>query len=113
VVTSSDRLAGFLGTLMIAGSLAGVLLSLGAVVVLALIGEVAMPWPLSADGWWAGDYAGLKFTVGFGILLLGATPVIMLSAFFARALKERRWGTVLATFALFLVLGFGLFKVLG
>ena len=109
---SSDRLARFLGTLMIAGSLAGVLLSLVAVVALALLGE-AMPGPLSPDGWWAGDYPGLKFSVGLGILLLGATPVIMLAAFFTRAIKEHRWGTVLAASGLFLVLAFGLFEVLG
>ena len=112
MVISSDRLARFLGTLMIAGSLAGVLLSLLAIVALALLGE-AMPGSLSTDGWWAGDYPGLRFSVGLGILLLGATPVIMLAVFFTRAIKERRWGTVLAASGLFLVLAFGLFEVLG
>lgn len=113
MVTSADRLARFLGTLMLVGSLAGVLLSLLAVVVLASLGEVAMPWRFSKDGWWAGDYPGLKFQVGLGILLLGATPVIMLAVFLTRAIKERRWDTVLAASGLFLILAFGLFKVLG
>jgi len=99
VVTSTDRLARFLGTLMIAGSLIGVLLSLGAVVVLACLGT--------------GDYPRLEFLVGFGILLLGATPVIMLAAFLVRAVQERRWATVAAATGLFLVLGLGLFEVLG
>lgn len=112
MVTSSDRLARFLGTVMIAGSLAGVLLSLVTVVALVILGE-AMPGPLSTDGWWAGDYPGLKFLVGLGILLLGATPVIMLAAFFTGAIKEHRWGTVLAASGLFLILAFGLFEVLG
>jgi hypothetical protein len=113
VVTSSDRLARFLGTLMIAVSLAGVLLSLVAVVSLALLGEASMPWPLSAAGWWSGECAGLRFLVGFGILLLGATPVVMLAVFFARALQERRWGTVLSASGLFLILVFGLFEIFG
>ena len=95
----TDRLARFLGTLMIAGSLAGVLLSLAAVVVLKCLG--------------AGDYPALGFLVGFGILLLGATPVIMLAAFSIRAVQERRWATVLAASGLFAVLALGLFKVLG
>ena len=112
MVRSSDRLARFLGTVMIAGSLAGVLLSLVTVMALLLLGE-PMPGPLSADGWWAGDYPGLKFSVGLGILLLGVTPVIMLAAFFTRAIKERRWDTVLAASGLFLILFFGLFEVLG
>jgi hypothetical protein len=99
MVNSTDRLARFLGTLMIAGSLAGVLLSLAAVVVLK-----CLP---------AGDYPGLEFLVGFGILLLGATPVIMLAAFFVRALQERRWTTVAAAAGLFLILGLGFFEVLG
>ena len=112
MVTSSDRLARFLGTVMIAGSFTGVLLSLVSVVALALLGE-AMPGPLSADGWWAGNYPGLKFSVGLGIMLLGATPVIMLAVFSTRAIKEHRWGTVLAASGLFLVLALGLFEVLG
>ena len=98
-MNSTDRLARFLGTLMITGSLAGVLLSLAAVVVLKCLG--------------VGDYPALKFLVGFGILLLGATPVIMLAAFSVRAVQERRWATVLAASGLFAVLALGLFKVLG
>jgi hypothetical protein len=99
MVNSTDRLARFLGTLMIVGSLAGILLSLAAVVALDFLG--------------AGDYPGLEFLVGFGILLLGATPVVMLAAFFVRAVQERRWATVLAASGLFAVLALGLFKVLG
>ena len=99
MVTSTDKLARFLGTLMISGSMAGVLLSLTAVVALACLG--------------AGDYPGLEFLVGFGILLLAATPVIMLAAFFVRAVQERRWDTVLAASGLFLILALGLLKVLG
>jgi len=99
MVNPTDRLARFLGTLMIAGSLAGVLLSLAAVVIMVCLG--------------AGDYPGLEFMVGFGILLLGVTPVIMLVAFFVRAVQERRWDTVLAASGLFAVLALGLFKVLG
>jgi hypothetical protein len=99
MVNSTDRLARFLGTLMIAGSLTGVLLSLAAVVALACLG--------------AGDYPVLEFLVGFGILLLGATPVIMLAALLVRAVQERRWDTVLAGSGLFLVLALGLLKVLG
>lgn len=99
MVSSTDRLARFLGTLMIAGSLAGVLLSLAAVVALKCLGE--------------GDYPGLEFTVEFGMLLLGATPVIMLAALSVRAVQERRWATVLAASGLFAVLTLGLFKVLG
>lgn len=112
MVTAADRSARSLGTLMVAGSITGVLLSLVALVLLALLGE-AMPGPLSAAGWWAGDYPGLKFLVGLGILLLGATPVIVLAAFSARALKERRWGTVLTASGLLLILALGLFQVLG
>ena len=99
MVSSSERLARFLGTLMIAGSLAGVLLSLAAVVALDFTG--------------AGDYPGLDFLVGFGILLLVATPVIMLAAFLVRAVQERNWRTVLAAAGLFSVLALGLFQVLG
>ena len=99
MVSSSDRLARLLGTLMIAGSLAGVLLSLAAVVALDFLG--------------AGDYSGLEFLVGFGILLLGATPVIMLAAFLVQAVQERSWKTVLAAAGLFSVLALGLLQVLG
>jgi hypothetical protein len=99
VVNPTDRLARFLGALMIAGSLAGVLLSLAAVVALECLG--------------AGDYPELRFLVGFGILLLGATPVIMLAVFLVRAVQERRWDTVLAASGLLAVLALGLFKVLG
>lgn len=99
MVNSTDRLARFLGTLMIVGSLAGILLSLAAVVALDFLG--------------VGDYPGLEFLVGFGILLLGATPVVMLAAFFVRAVQERRWDTVLAASGLFAVLALGLLKVLG
>ena len=99
MVTSTGRLARFLGTLMIAGSVTGVFLSMAAVVALACLE--------------AGDYPVLEFLVGFGILLLGATPVIMLAAFAVRAAQERRWSTVLAASGLFLVLALGLLKVLG
>jgi hypothetical protein len=76
-----------------------VLLSLTAVVALKCLG--------------AGDYPVWNFLVGFGILLLGATPVIMLAVFLIRAVQERRWDTVLAASGLFAVLALGLFKVLG
>ena len=99
MVNSTERLARFLGALMIAGSLAGVLLSLIAVVALEFLG--------------AGGHPGLEFLVGFGILLLGATPVIMLAVLLIRAVQERRWDTVLAASGLFAVLALGLFKVLG
>lgn len=99
MVSSTDRLARFLGTLMIAGSLTGVVMSLAAVVVLACLE--------------AGDYPVLEFLVGFGILLLGATPVIMLAAFLVRAVQQRRWDTVLAASGLFVVLALGLLKILG
>lgn len=112
-MTSKDRLARFLGALMIAGSLIGVLLSLAATVLLVLLGEASSPWPLSAAGWWSGGYAGLKFLAGLGILLLGATPVVMLAALLVRVLRERRWGTVLAVSGLFLVLLLGVFEILG
>ena len=98
-MNSTDRLARFLGTLMIAGSLAGVLLSLAAVVVLACLR--------------AGDYPALEFLVGLGILLLGVTPVIMLAAFSVRAVQERRWATVMAASGLFAILALGLLNVLG
>jgi hypothetical protein len=113
VVNPSDRLARFLGGLMIAGSIAGVLLSLAAMVLLVVLGEVCMPWPMDIAGWWSGGHPVPKFLVGLGILILGATPVIMLAAFLARALKERRWITVLAASGLFVVLAFGLLQVLG
>lgn len=98
-MSSIDRLARILGTLMIVGSLAGVLLSLAAVVAQACLG--------------AGDYPTLELLVGFGIMLLGITPVIMLLVFSVRAVQERRWATVLAASGLFAVLTLGLLKVLG
>jgi hypothetical protein len=99
MVSSGDRLARFLGTLMIAGSLAGILLSLAAVVALDFLR--------------AGDYPGLEFLVGFGMLLLGATPVVMLAALLVWAVLERRWDTVMTASGLFLILARGLLEVLG
>jgi hypothetical protein len=99
MVNSTDRLARFLGTLMITGSLIGVLLSLTAVVTLKCLGE--------------GDYPGLEFLVSLGVLLLGATPVVMLAALSVRAVQERHWATLLAASGLFAVLALGLFEAFG
>ena len=82
--------ARFLGTIMLVGSVAGVAMSLVSVVWLAIVGALERPWPISVDGWWSGGYSGLKFLAGTGILVLAATPILMLAVFCIQSAREGR-----------------------
>lgn len=108
MVKSDDKLPRLLGNLMLAGSVAGVLLAFVSVLVLQALGEGGGSWPLSVQGWWSGDHAALKFMAGLGILVLGATPVLMLLVFLVRAARERRYRTVGVALGLLIVLALGL-----
>lgn len=108
MVNSSEKLPRLLGILLLAGSLAGVLLSFVSVAVLVGLGQGAQSWPLSLHGWWAGDHSALKLTAGLGMLILGATPVVMLLVFGVRAARERRYDTVLVAVGLLGILALGL-----
>ena len=108
MVTSSEKLPRLLGTVMLAGSFIGVLLGFVSLLVLHLMGEGSGAWLLTVQGWWSGDLPVLKFMVGLGILILGATPVMMLLVFGIRAVRERRYRTVLVAVGLVTILALGL-----
>jgi len=76
---------------MLVGSFLGAFLSLLAVSVLLVLGADLNPWRLGFDGWWQGDYPGLRFIAGGGILLLAAIPILMLITVATRALRARNW----------------------
>ncbi len=100
---------------MICGSLAGVSISCLGVAALVLLGEQVRPWPLSLYGWWSGWSDGLwplRFAAGAGVLVLAATPVAMLMVFGAKAVRERRWRTVVAALGITGVLTAGLLLAL-
>jgi len=95
MVSGADRQAWLLGTLMLAGSFAGVGIAAVAAAGVVLAGVDPRPWSLSFAGWWPGPCAGVQFVAGAGLLLLGATPVAMLAVFGWRAARQRRWSTLL------------------
>lgn len=97
---------------MIAGAFGGVALALIAVAGLAAAGRSVADWPLLLSGWWSGDAAGLRFVAGAGIVLLGATPVIMLLVFGVQAVRQRHRRGMTATLALVAVLTAGVWLAL-
>jgi hypothetical protein len=112
MVAGLERLARRLGGVLIGGAFGGVALALAAVVVLAATGRSVADWPLSLSGWWSGDGAGLRFVAGAGIVLLGATPVIMLLVFGVQAARQRHRRGLAATLALAAVLTAGVWLAL-
>jgi len=99
MLKSPQKTAHFLGTILVAGSLAGVVLSAGAVVALALLGVDIGPWPL-----WVGEHALLRSAAAAGIVLLAVTPVATLVLFGIQAVREGRGRTILTVVGLFLII---------
>ena len=97
-----------LGTIMRAGSLAGIAVSFISIVALAALGELTRPWPLSASGWWDGSYPAIRLVAGIGILILAATPVVVLLTFGMQSVRQRRMTTALLAGAILAILVAGL-----
>ncbi len=100
----TQRSANLLGTILVAGSIAGVVLSAGAVLALAMLGADTRSWPLSLGGWWTGEHALLRFSAGLGIVLLAATPVTTLVLFGIQALREGHGRTILTVVGLLMII---------
>ncbi|MBN2493530.1 MAG: hypothetical protein JXR96_02970 [Deltaproteobacteria bacterium] len=103
-----DRLARHLGALMIGGSLLGVGVALAAAVVLVALGSDLADWRMGLDGWWRGPHGWLEAIGGAGILVLGATPVVMLVVCGVQALRDGRPRSVLTVLGILSVLAVGI-----
>lgn len=97
---------------MIGGAFAGVMISCLSVIGLVALGEPVHPWILSLDGWWVGGAWPLRLAAGGGILLLAATPVLMLFVFGTQAVRQRRHRAMGAVVGLTVVLALGLWLAL-
>lgn len=104
MVNGPDRQARLLGTLMLAGSFAGVGIAVAATAGLVIAGVDPRPWPMSIHGWWPGPCAGVQLVAGAGLLLLGAAPVAMLAVFGWKAARGHRWSTLLTACGLAAIL---------
>ncbi len=93
MLKSPPKTAHFLGTILVAGSSAGIALSAGAVVALALLGVDIGP-----------EHALLRSAAGAGIVLLAVTPVATLILFGIQALREGHGRTVLTVLGLLLII---------
>ncbi|MBW2703051.1 MAG: hypothetical protein JRF33_19685 [Deltaproteobacteria bacterium] len=101
-----------LGLIMLGGSWLGVVLSAVSVLVLMLLGADLHTWQLGLAGWWQGDWFFLRLLGGLGMLLLFATPVLMLVRLVLCCWSKGLRRLAFTGFGVLLVLGLSLGTVL-
>lgn len=100
-----DKLARFVGNLLLAGSLAGVGLALTGLLGLE---DTRSPWIFTVDGWWSGQQPIMRFIGGLGMLVLGLVPVFALFVLGWMCLAKRNWSSLLSVLGLLVVMTIGL-----
>ncbi len=78
---------------------------------LVLSGKNVYPWPFHID-WFSQGESVFRFCAGLGMLLLAATPVIMLGMFMVYSMRQRNKRSTLVSLSVMVVVFFGLFMAM-